>query len=383
MFSSRARELEISGIRRMFEAAPPGTINLGLGEPDFSPPAAVQEALFDAVRKGYNKYGPSAGILPLRDALAQRYRRWDGRTARESVVITQGGTEALAACALTLYEVGDEVLVPNPGFVLYAPHARMAGAVPVPYPLDEAKGYQPDLDALESRITSRTRALVVNSPSNPTGTVYSPRVVDRLVDLARDHDLTILSDEVYDEILYVPQGHRSFWGRYDRVVVVNSFSKLFAMTGWRLGYLVAPPAVAQQVNKVHYHLVACPSTPVQMAALAGLSAPPRETTEMVREFRARRDLFLRGLKQVRGLRCVTPEGAFYAFPRIDWVLSPLEAAQALLQRGLLCTPGDSFGSLGEGHLRMSFATSQEHLRRALRILEEFGEERVSRGRDNP
>ena len=383
MFSSRARELEISGIRRMFEAAPPGTINLGLGEPDFSPPKAVQEALFDAVRKGYNKYGPSAGILPLRDALAQRYRRWDGRTARESVVVTEGGTEALAACALTLYEVGDEVLVPNPGFVLYAPHARMAGAVPVPYPLDEAKGYQPDLDVLESRITPRTRALVVNSPSNPTGSVYSPRVVDRLVDLARDHDLTIVSDEVYDEILYVPQGHRSFWGRYEHVVVVNSFSKLFAMTGWRLGYLVAPPAVAQQVNKVHYHLVACPSTPVQMAALAGLSAPPRETAEMVREFRARRDLFLRGLKEVRGLRCVTPEGAFYAFPRIDWGMTPLEAAQVLLQRGLLCTPGDSFGSLGEGHLRMSFATSQENLRRALRILEEFGEERASRGRDRP
>ncbi len=374
MFSPRTKELEVSGIRRMFEAAPPGSINLGLGEPDFSPPECVQEALFDAVRRGYNKYGPSAGLPALRDAIAERYRRRLGETGREHVLVTEGGTEALAVAALALYEPGDEVLVPDPGFVLYSPHARMAGAIPVPFPLDERRDFQPDLGALADRLTPRTRAIVVNSPSNPTGAVYSQRVVDGIVDLAREHDLTIISDEVYDEILYTGRPHQSFWGRYEKVVLVNSFSKIFALTGWRLGYLLSSPAVVQLANKIHYHLVACPATPVQMAALAGLSQARPAVDQMAREFRARRDLLLRGLQKVPGLRCAVPQGAFYAFPRVDWGLSATEAAQALLRAGIITTPGDSFGALGEGHLRLSFATSRENLRRALEIIGAFAED---------
>ncbi|MDE1820045.1 MAG: aminotransferase class I/II-fold pyridoxal phosphate-dependent enzyme [Euryarchaeota archaeon] len=375
--STRARSLEMSGIRKMFDApAPPGSINLGLGEPDFNPPRVVQEALFEAVRTGgtHNKYGPSAGIPALRDALAERYRRYDPRTSRDNVIVTCGGTEALLSAALALYDPGNEVLIPNPGFVLYGPHARMADAVPVPYSLREENGFQPDLDELEEIVTDRTRAIVVNSPSNPTGGVFTPRSIDGIVSFAQEHDLTILSDEVYDEIVYTPGGHRSFWGRYDRVVVVNSFSKILAMTGWRLGYLVASAEVAVEANKIHYHMVACPSTPCQVAALRGLTDARDEIAAMAKEFRARRDLIVRGLNSVPGMHCVKPEGAFYAFPSYTWGMPSLEAAQTLLQRGLRCTHGEAFGSLGESHLRFSFANSRENIRKAMTILRTFGEE---------
>jgi aspartate aminotransferase len=371
MFSSRVRSLEISGIRRMFDAAPPGSINLGLGEPDFNPPAVVQEALFRAVRSGANKYCPSAGLPELRDAVAERYQRYDPNTARGNVMITAGGTEALLAAALTLYDPGDEVLFPNPGFVLYAPHARMAEATPVPYSLREETGFQPDLSELSELVTPRTRAIVVNSPSNPTGGVFSEATIEALVEFAERHRLTILSDEVYDEIVYAPGGHRSFWGRYDRVVVANSFSKILAMTGWRLGYLVASEAAVVEANKIHYHMMACPPTPSQLAALTGLREAQDAIHAMAKEFRARRDLILRLLSAIPGIHCVRPEGAFYAFPSFRWPKPALEVAQELLRRGLVCTPGDAFGSLGAGHLRFSFANSRENIRKAMEMVHQL------------
>ncbi len=376
MLSARVQALEISGIRKMFDAAPANVIHLGLGEPDFNPPTVVKEALFEAVRNGSNKYGPSAGLPELRDALAERYRRYDGTTARENVIVTSGGTEALLSAALTLYDPGDEVLIPNPGFVLYGPHARLAEAIPVPYSLREERGFQPDIAELEELVSARTRAIVVNSPSNPTGGVFSGNTVDAIVSFAESHGLTIISDEVYDEIIYAPGGHKSFWGRYDRVVVVNSFSKILAMTGWRLGYLVASRTVAAGANKIHYHAVACPSTPCQVAALRGLQEAQADIAAMTKEFRARRDLVVKGLNEVPGMRCVRPEGAFYAFPSFTWKMSAMEAAQGLLKEGLLCTPGDAFGSLGASHLRLAFANSRENLRKALAIMRDFGSEQV-------
>jgi len=370
MVAQRSREVEISGIRKMFESAPPNSINLGLGEPDFNPPEAVVEALCRAAREGKNHYGPSAGIPELRERLAERYRDRDPATDRENILVTGSGTEALMATALALYDPGDEILVPNPGFVLYAPHARLAGAVPVPYSLTPARGYLPDLDELEGLVTGRTRALVVNSPSNPTGAVFPKGMVDRLAAFADRHELTIISDEVYEEIVYDGPA-TSFWGRTDRAVIVNSFSKMLATTGWRIGYVVAPRALAVVINKLHYHIMACPPTPAQIAVLAGL-ASDRATRTMVAEFRRRRDLVVRALQRIEGLRTVPPAGAFYAFPRFDWPASSGEVAGALLARGLITTPGDAFGSLGASHLRLSFAASRDALRKGLRILEELG-----------
>ncbi|MCI4370181.1 MAG: aminotransferase class I/II-fold pyridoxal phosphate-dependent enzyme, partial [Thermoplasmata archaeon] len=348
-------------------------INLGLGEPDFEPPKAVVDALCEAVRHGKNHYGPSAGVPELREKVAERYRARDGETSRENVIITGSGSEGLMAVALTLYDPGDEVLVPNPGFVLYPPHAKLAGATPVPYDLLEADGFQPDFDQLESLVTPKTRVIVVNSPSNPTGGVFPKKTVDRIVAFADEHDLTIVSDEVYEEMVYEGK-FQSFWGRTDRAVVVNSFSKTLAMTGWRIGFLVAPRALAVEINKVHYHMMACPSTPAQAAVLAGLSDGGAATRAMVAEFRARRQLFAAGLAKIPGVSVVKPAGAFYAFPKLDWPGTAQEVAGTLLQRGLITTPGDAFGSLGAGHLRLSFAASRANLRKGLDILRTVGKE---------
>jgi len=369
MVAQRARVVDISGIRKMFEAAPPNSVNLGLGEPDFEPPDAVIEALCDAVRQGKNHYGPSAGLPALREKVAERYRDRDPSTAAENVIITGSGTEGLMATALTLYDPGDEVLVPDPGFVLYAPHARLAGAVPVRYALSEASGFLPDPAELERLVTPRTRAIVVNSPSNPTGAVFPRSVVDRIVAFADRHRLTIVSDEVYDQITY-ERAATSFWGRTDRVVIVNSFSKTLAMTGWRIGFLVAPRALAVELNKLHYHLLACPPTPAQTAVLVGLQSETA-TRAMVKEFRARRDLVVRLLAEIPGLKLVPPMGAFYAFPRFSWPRSATEVATALLSRAVITTPGDAFGPLGASHLRLSFAASRRNLRKGISILADY------------
>lgn len=370
MVAQRVRTVEISGIRKMFEAAPPNSINLGLGEPDFEPPPEVVEALCAAVRDGMNHYGPSAGLAALRDKVAERYRGRDSKTARENVIITGSGSEALMVTAMTLYDAGDEVLVPNPGFVLYGPDARLMGATPVPYSLSRGRRYLPDFDELEQLVTRRTRAIVVNSPSNPTGGVFPSAAVDRVVSFAERHDLTIISDEVYEEMVYDGK-FASFWGRSNRVVIVNSFSKTLAMTGWRIGYLVAPRALALDLNKMHYHIMACPPTPAQVAVLAGLSESESAVRAMVREFRARRELIVRLLGRIPGIEVVPPAGAFYAFPRFRWPKSSSEVATALLRRGVITTPGDAFGSLGASHLRLSFAASRENLRRGIEILGEY------------
>ncbi len=371
--AQRVREIEISGIRRMFEGAPPGAINLGLGEPDFDPPKAVVEALVAAVKNGLNHYGPSAGLPALREKLAERYRAIDPDVDRENVIVTAGGSEGLMSTALALYDPGSEVLVPDPGFVLYAPHARIAGAVPVPYHLREPNRFLPDLDELEGLVTPRTRAMVVNSPSNPTGGVFPRAVVDRLLAFADRHDLTVVSDEVYDEMVYEGR-HVSFWGKGDRVVLVNSFSKMFAMTGWRLGFLLAPRPLAAEINKVHYHMVACPSTPAQTAVLVGLDTVHETAGAMLAEFRARRSMVLQALGRMPGLHCVPPAGAFYAFPRFRWPTTAYAVAGDLLKRGLITTPGDAFGAAGAKHLRLSFAASRAHLRQGLGILGEYARE---------
>lgn len=373
MVAHRAREVDISGIRRMFEGAPATAINLGLGEPNFEPPRAVLEAYCRAIRGGRNHYGPSAGVPALREKIAELYRNRAAETSRDNVIVTAGGSEALMATAFALYDPGDEILIPDPGFVLYAPHARLLGAQPVPYALDESRGFLPDVASIERLVTARTRAIVVNSPSNPTGAVLPEKLVEEIIGLADRHDLHIISDEVYDQIVYEGAA-TSFWGRTDRAVVVNSFSKTLAATGWRVGYLVAPRALAVEINKMHYHIMACASTPAQVAVLAGLESGLSATRAMTREFRARRAIVLRELARCPGLACVPPAGAFYAFPRFSWRQSATEAAQGLLSRGLITTPGDAFGPRGAKHLRISFAASRADLARGLAILRAYARE---------
>ncbi len=363
MFASRATSIEVSGIRKMFEGAPPSAINLGLGEPDFQPPAHVIDAFEKALREGKNKYGPTSGIPELRAAISDHIRKY-ADVPKENIVVTAGGTEAIAATMQTFVDRGDEVLTPNPGFVLFAPHVTLAGGTPVFYTLRAEDGFQPRLDELSGLVTPRTKAIVVNSPSNPTGGVFDRRTVKGIVDLAKDNDLVLISDEVYAPFVYDGR-HESFLGKYDKHVFVSSFSKEYAMTGWRIGYLAAPADLVKNLSKVHYYLVACPATPTQYAALAALTGPQDGVAQMVKEFSRRRDVIVSALNRIKGFHATPPKGAFYAFPTFDFKVTSEALALKLLEAGVICTPGVSFGTAGESHLRFSYANSRENLERGM------------------
>jgi len=371
MFASRATHVELSGIRKMFERAPKGAINLGLGEPDFQPPEHILEALEKAVRSGQNKYGPTGGIPELRAAIAKRVSKY-ADVKPDQVLVTAGATEALCATMQTFVDRGDEVLTPDPGFVLFAPHITLAAGVPVYYKVRASDEFQPRADELNELVTPKTKAIIVNSPANPTGGVLDRKTIQAVVDIAEDNDLLIVSDEVYEPFVYEGR-HESFLGAYDKVVYVNSFSKLFAMTGWRIGYLVAPPDLVPTISKIHYYLIACPSTPVQSAVLAGLRGPQDSVTRMVKEFARRRELIVTALNKIKGFHCLSPKGAFYAFPSFDFPITSEKLALEILAAGVICTPGSAFGAAGEGHLRFSYANSRENLQKGMGVVASVAE----------
>ncbi len=372
-FSARADSVEESGIRKMLGMARPGTINLSIGEPNFAPPPNVREALKRAIDENRSGYGPSAGLPALRDAIAERLRRLWRDVRRENIVVTVGATEALFAAAHILYERGDEVLIPDPGFMLYAAHAAIHGARAVPYSLREDEGRRPLSEELKELITPKTKAMVVNSPSNPTGQTLGAGEVRAICELCRDHDMTIISDEVYDELIF-EGGHESFLGAAEKVVYINSFSKTYSTTGWRLGYAAADHDVAKRLERISYHLVACPPTMTQYSALEALGPRTEDyVRKMVQEFRARRDLMVRGLSSIEGFRCRSPQGGIYVFPSYTFGLPSSEVAMRLLEGGVLTVPGSAFGAMGEGHIRMCLGADRSLLEEALRRIARVAE----------
>jgi aspartate aminotransferase len=380
MIAERMSSVDMSGIRKMFEMAGKDAINFGIGEPDFQPPTFVIDAYEKALRGGENNYGPSAGIPELRRAIADKEKdRWRDITP-ESVIVTCGSTSALYGTMAAFVNPGEEVLIPDPGFVLYDPHVRLVNGRPVPYPLRKEKGYVPQIEDLAALVTDRTKALIVNSPSNPTGATIPRDDVRRIADFANEHGLLLVSDEAYDTINY-DQQHATFLGEYENVVYLNTFSKTYAMTGWRIGYAIAKPAFADALKKMNYHLVACPPTPTQWACLAALKGPQDFVKEMVTTFRERRDLISKLIKDVPGFDIVVPKGAFYAFPSYEFDMDCKELAMEILQRGkVVCTPGDAFGKRGKGHLRFSYATSTDDIRRGLAAVKDVvGQIRAERG----
>ncbi len=378
MFAKRARGLKMSGIRKMFDLAGSSAVNLGLGEPDFQPPSTVVEAMKKALDGGYNKYGPTGGLRELREALAKMHSS-QADVRAENVLITVGATEALAMTMQVFVDPGDEVLTPDPGFVLFAPHVRLAGGTPVFYSVLEKDYFLPTLDELESLVGPRTKAIIINSPSNPTGSVMREKEVEALTAFAEDNGLLIISDEVYDRIVYEGQ-HVSFLGRTENVIYVNSFSKVFSMTGWRLGYLIAGEEFVKTMAKVHYYMVACPPTPAQYAVLTGLLNSQEYLREMLDEFRRRRDFIVSGLNSIGGFHCITPGGAFYAFPSFEFDIGSEELAMRLLEAGVVCSPGSAFGERGEGHLRFSYAASLELIGEALVVVDSVARDLDVEGR---
>lgn len=366
-FATRMDGVELSGLRKMFEIATEQSINLGLGEPDFNPPKIALDSLKNAVYEGKNKYGPTAGIPQLREALAKHNSIYNKDLTRDNVLVTGSASEALMATMITFIDAGDEVLYPDPGFVLYKPQVQIAGGKGVPYPVKQENGFVPTLESLNELVTPKTKAVIVNSPSNPTGALFQSKDVKAISDFAREHNLIVISDEVYDRMVYDTE-HNSFLGDYDNVIFINSFSKIYAMTGWRLGYIISNPEFIKGLIISHYHIMACPASPFQHAVLATLNGPQDFVTEMVAEFKQRRDIIVEKLNSIDGIECLVPEGAFYVFPKYVQNIPSNDLAMKLAEAGVICSPGAAFGPGGEGHLRFSYAASRETIETGMEIV---------------
>ena len=369
VFASRVEDLDVSGIRKLFEAADEDAIHLGIGEPHRQPPEHVKQAYIEAVERGENKYSPTAGLPELRRGIAEAYEHRRPGLDAENVAMTAGSTAALYAALQALVEEGDEVLVPDPGFVLYPPHTELAEGTPVTYPLRDEEGFQVDPEALAERVSPDTKAIVLCSPSNPTGVALDRETVDGVLEVAEDNDLWVLADEAYDVFTYEHE-HVSFLDQgYEKLAYFNTFSKRYAMTGWRLGFAVAPEPLAEKIRVVGYHMYAAPPTPAQHAALAALEGPDDHTQMMREELQERRDVVVEECDRIDGLELVEPDGAIYAFPRFDAAISSMDLSVKLLEAGVVVVPGSAFGSNGEDHLRLSFATDPNDIRQGLQLVE--------------
>ncbi len=364
--SKRISEVPMSGIRKMFDLAGPDSINLGLGEPDLAPPIEAIEGMNAAATAGLNKYGPTAGIPELRKAVAERFSKY-GDITGNNIIITPSGSSALLEITQSMIDPGDNVLIPSPGFVIYGPHAQLAGGTFTEYKLTEGD-FQPDTDDIQSKIRPETKMLVVTNPSNPTGGVLSEETYRALSDIAADTGVTILSDEVYDSFIYEGR-HHSFMNQLDRAVVVNGFSKMMAVTGWRMGFACANEEIMQALIKMQYHVCASPNMPAQYGILNALPHLDPYLENARKVFKARRDLISKRINEIPGMSIIPPRGAFYAFPSYDMDMKSADLAAELVKAGLICTPGSAFGSFGEGHLRFSYAADESKINAGMDILE--------------
>jgi aspartate aminotransferase len=354
-------------------------IHLEIGEPDFDTPAHVVEAGCRALRDGHTHYTPTAGIPELREAIAgdvARSRAID--VEPEQVVVTPGGKPIMFFSILALVDEGDEVLLPNPAFPIYESMVNFVGGRPVFVPLRQEHGFRFDLDEFEAGLSDRTRLVVLNSPANPTGGVLTAADIASLADILRGRpDVYVLSDEIYSRLLYTDEfcsiASEEGLGPDGRTIILDGFSKTYAMTGWRLGYGVMPEPLADEVAKLQVNSNSCTSAATQYAGLAALGGPQDAVDSMLAEFLARRDLIVSGLNELPGVECITPQGAFYAFPRIEetgcWAD---DLADLLLEEaGVACLSGTAFGRCGEGHLRLSYANSRENISLALERMGEI------------
>lgn len=358
---ARAKELEREGR---------SIIHLELGEPDFHPAASVREALTRAVEEGKDRYCAVGGVRELRQAIAEYLGATRNITvSSDNIVIAPGCKLALFFAMMALLNPGDEVLYPDPGFPGYPSIALGLGGVPVPFELAEKRNFQPNPDEITSKISRRTKILITNSPGNPNGTVYSDAVQRRLAELAVKHDLVVLSDEIYARIIYGGEyiSMLSYPGMEERTLILDGFSKSFAMTGWRLGYTVAPPRIVPALEMLAVNSYTCVAEFTQYAAIEALKDREGATDRMVEEFAKRRELFVRDLNQVPGFRCAPPEGAFYAWVNISETgRTAEELCEIMLEEaGVAAIPGAAFGAAGREFIRFSFASAIATLKEAV------------------
>jgi aspartate/methionine/tyrosine aminotransferase len=358
---------EVLAKARSLERQGKSIIHLEIGEPDFPTPPHVVEAGKRALDEGWTKYGPTGGLPELRDAIAGYVSRTRGiRVSSENVCVVPGGKPIMFFVMMALLDAGDEAIYPDPSFPIYESMIRFMGATPVPIPLLESRGFSFDLDVLASRLSPRTKLVVLNSPANPTGGIIPRQDLERMADLLRDRDLVILSDEIYSRIWYEtePCSIAGFERMLEKTIILDGFSKTYSMTGWRLGYGVMPTWLADAVTLLMVNSNSCTASFTQRAGIAALEGMQDCVTAMVGEFRRRRDEMVSALNGIPGFRCSLPAGAFYAFPNITGtgLTAPELADRILNEAGVACLSGTAFGAHGAGYLRFSYANSLANIR---------------------
>ena len=378
--SARSQALQLSKIREVFnlilaaEKKGQEIINLSVGRPDFDTPDQIKAAAITAIQQGHVHYTASPGTEELREVISTHLKNsWDLKYRFDQILVTTGATQAMMTCALGLFNPGDEVLVPEPYYVYYPGWTEMAGAKFVAMPLNQDT-FQFTAEDVASKLTPKTKALILTSPHNPTGTVFAPEELEKIAAMAVDNNFVIISDDIYNTLLFddVPYTHiGTFPEMAERTIVINSLSKSHAMDGWRVGYMAVPEHLYGDILKVHQYTISCPNTFVQKAAIAALTCSQADTLNMVAEFDRRRLLITDWLKEV-DLPCSAPQGAFYFFPSIRrYGLSSSEFCEYLLkEKGVALVPGNAFGSNGEGFVRLSYAVNYESLEKGLTLVSE-------------
>ena len=378
VLSSRVQSISPSGIRRFFDLASEieGVISLGVGEPDFSTPWHICDAAIYSIENGKTHYTANQGLLELRKEICNYHKKrfHTEYDPNDNVIVTVGGSEGIDIALRALINPGDEVITMNPSYVAYAPGVTLAGGTCVPIELRHEDDFKLKPEALENAIRDKTKVLLINFPSNPTGGVMSHDDYAKLVPIIKKHQLIVISDEIYAELTY--DGEFASLAQFDeikdQVIVINGFSKAFAMTGWRLGYLLANKTLIQAMNKIHQYVIMSAPTAAQYGAIEGLKNGLSHVEEMVASYRARRNFIVSGFNRI-GLKCHMPHGAFYVFPDIRATGLSSDAFCELLvkEEKVACVPGTAFGEAGEGFIRVSYAYSIDHIREALNRLEHF------------
>jgi len=376
---------EAAARARALEATGRSVIHLEIGEPDFDTPANIREAAKQALDRGRTHYPPFPGIPELRAAIAADTALRRGFAPDPAnVFVTVGGKGVMYYAILALVDPGDEVIVPDPGYPIYESVTRFVGGTAVPIPIRQSNDFRLDTDELASLVTPRTRMIVINSPANPTGGVLTPDDLRRIAEIATERDLVVLSDEIYSRILYDGEEHSSIAalpGMADRTIVLDGFSKTYAMTGWRLGYGIVPDWLGHGFGRLLINSVSGATTFAQDGAVEALTGPQDAVDAMVEEFRARRDLVVDGLNAIPGVSCLRPKGAFYVFPEISGTgVDGVTLADRLLQEaGVSVLAGTAFGTIGRDHIRLSYANSRENIAEALRRMRTVIEPLVAAG----
>ncbi|MCC7553498.1 MAG: pyridoxal phosphate-dependent aminotransferase [Methanobacteriaceae archaeon] len=363
-FANRVKSIELSQIRKMFEIKNEKSINLGIGEPDFNVPENIKIAMKNAIDNNFSHYTPNKGFLDLREEIAKKFQKENNiKTNPENIIVSSGASEALYLCSQSLFNKDDEVIIPNPGFLSYEACVKLSEAKPIPIDCKIENNFKLKAEDLENKISKNTKALILNSPSNPTGAIIDKEDIKAIADLSIDYNFMVISDEIYEKIIYEKK-HYSVGEYSDNVITINGFSKTYAMTGHRIAYLTGNEDIIEELLKVHQYCIACANSVAQKGAYEALTGSQKSVFNMVKEFKRRRDLMIDSLNDMN-YKCVKSEGAFYAFPKIenseDFVL---KAAKA----GVITVPGIAFGSLGNDHVRMSFANSYENIEKSMDIL---------------